>query len=470
MSQNNHSFQDRFIEVAGKIGSQRHLVAIRDAFVAMMPITMAGSIAVLLNVFFRDLPNSWEWTGFVETVQPLIDINGYVYFGTIAILAMVYAFSFGYNLSESYNVNALGGGLVSFASFIATLPQIFNISTDISELSPNAIEALANSGFNVITTDGVTTLVTSEWGSISTNYVGATGLFASMIISLIATEVYCLLMRREITIKMPDSVPPAVTKAFASIIPGAIAIYISSIIAYLVFRLTGMPLGDVIAEFIQQPLMGLSQGLGSVLLLSLLIQLFWFFGLHGHNVLAPIQDGLYLPALSENLAVYEATKDISQLPYIWTRGSFDAYSQMGGSGVTLALIIAIFIFSKRENEKAVAKMSAPMGMFNINEPIIFGLPIVLNPTYLVPWLITPAILNTIAYLATSWGLVPPVYVQVPWVMPPVLYAFLATGGSWRAALLSLFNIVLAVLIYAPFVISSNRIYAKELEKSGNIEV
>lgn len=460
------TFTDKFMEISGRIGSQRHLVAIRDSFIAAMPITMAGSIAVLLNVFLRDLPTNLGWTGFAQAVAPIVEINGYVYAGTIAVMAMFFAFSLGSNLAESYGVNSLAGGLISFASFIAVIPQTIYVATDLSGLDNSVISSLTQFGMTVTEADGVSSLATSTSG-LALGYLGATGLFSALIIGMLSTMIYSYLMRKNITIKMPDSVPPAVTKAFAAIIPGTVAIYTSAIIGYLAMTLTGLSLNDLISQYIQMPLMGLSQGMGSVILLTFLVQLFWFFGLHGHNVLAPIMDGVYGAALNENTAVYEATRDIAQLPWDWTRGSFDAYAQMGGSGATIALIIAIFIFSKREEHKTIGKLSAPMGVFNINEPIIFGMPIVLNPQFAIPWLITPPVLAAIAYLVTSWGWVPPVFLAVPWITPPGLYAYLATGGSFGAGLLSIFNIFVAFLIYAPFVIAANKV---RIEDNNDFEV
>lgn len=455
------TFTEKFMEVSGRIGSQRHLGAIRDAFIAAMPITMAGSIAVLLNVFLRDVPVNLGWDGFASAMAPIVEINGYVYGGTIAVMAMFFAFSLGSNLAESYGVNSLAGGLISFASFIAVIPQTLNFTTDLTGVDSTTLSALSNFGLSVTSSTDAASLTTSGSGVLGLSYLGATGLFSALIIGMISTMIYSFLMNKNITIKMPDTVPPAVTKAFAAIIPGTVAIYVSAIIGYLAYTVTGLPLTDLISQYIQQPLMGLSQGLGSVIFLTFLVQLFWFFGLHGHNVLAPIMDGVYGAALNENTAVYEATRDIAQLPWDWTRGSFDAYAQMGGSGATLALIIGILWMSKREDHRTIAKLSAPMGIFNINEPVVFGMPIVLNPQFAIPWLITPPILATIAYLATSWGLVPPVFLAVPWITPPGLYAYLATGGSLAAGLLSIFNIVVAFFIYLPFVLMSNRVKAEE---------
>lgn len=428
--------EEKFVPVAAKIGSQKHLVAIRDAFISIMPITMAGSIAVLLNAIVRDLPAKFGLTGITDTFQWLIGINGNVWWGTLATLSMVFAFAIGYQLAKAYDTNPLAGGLISFASFIIATPQSITVALE----------------------DGSTI---GAWGNLAVGYLDAKGLFTALIVGFIATIIYAKMMKKNITIKLPEQVPPAVSKAFASIIPGVTAMYVIGLITWALSTFAGTSLYDIILQYVQMPFLSMSQGLGSVIIVTACVSIFWFFGLHGSNVLAPVLDGIYKTALAENTNIYNATQSISELKYIWTRGSFDAYAWMGGAGCTIALIIAIFIFSKREETRAVAKLSAPMGLFNINEPVVFGLPIVLNPVYLIPWVLVPTILVTIAYLATSIGLVPPVFLEVPWVMPPVLYAWFATGFSLSAALLSLVNLAIGVAIWSVFVIIANRVDIKE---------
>lgn len=454
------SVSDKFMKLAGKIASEAHLVAVRDAFVAMMPITMAGSVAVLLNVFLRDIPNNLGMSSFVESMSPVIAVNGNVWFGTIAIMALVFSFALGYNLSLMYKVNPLAGGMVSFGAFIATVPQSLKFASNLEGLSDKAIKILSGAGVAVESASKGVNL--SSWGAISTAYAGATGLFTALIVGFISMKIFAYLMNHKVILRLPDSVPPAVNKAFAAIIPGVVAIYVAAILAQASVMLTGKALSDLISTYIQTPLMGLSQGVGSVILITFLVQLFWFFGIHGHNVLAPVMDGVYLTAQNLNLEHYQAHHQIAKLPYLWTRGSFDAYCQMGGSGVTLALIIAIFIFSKRDEYRAVAKLAWPMGMFNINEPVIFGIPIVLNPIFIIPWLIVPPICATIAYTLTALGVIPPVFIMVPWITPPRLYAYLATGGSWLAGLVSLLNLGVAFLIWLPFILYANRVKENEL--------
>lgn len=428
--------EEKFVPVAAKIGSQKHLVAIRDAFISIMPITMAGSIAVLLNAIVRDLPAKFELNGITEAFQWLIGINGNVWWGTLATLSMVFAFAIGYQLSKAYDTNPLAGGLISFASFIIATPQ-------------STVVALE---------DGTTI---GAWGNLTVGYLDAKGLFTALIVGFIATIIYAKMMKKNITIKLPEQVPPAVSKAFAAIIPGVTAMYAIGLITWALDKFAGTSLYALILEYVQMPFLSMSQGLGSVIIITACVSIFWFFGLHGSNVLAPVLDGIYKTALAENTNIYNATQSISELKYIWTRGSFDAYAWMGGAGCTIALIIAIFIFSKREETRAVAKLSAPMGLFNINEPVVFGLPIVLNPVYLIPWVLVPTVLVIIAYVATSIGLVPPVFLEVPWVMPPVLYAWFATGFSFSAALLALFNLAVGIAIWSVFVIIANRVEIKE---------
>lgn len=417
--------EQKFVPIATKLGSQKHLVAVRDAFISIMPITMAGSIAVLLNVFFRDLPTTWGMNDFVSAMAPIIGINGKVWWGTIAILSLVFVFSLGYNLSKAYDVNPLAGGLIAFASLITTIPDA--------------------------------TAAIGGWGYFPWSYTNAGGLFTALFVGLVSTVIYAKLMKGNLIIRLPETVPPAVSKAFTAIIPGTAAIYVFGLIAYVCSTFAGMPLNDLISKYIQTPFLAISQGYFLVLITTLAVQVFWFFGLHGTNILGPVIDGVYLTALNANMQAYETNTPISQLPYIWTRGSFDAYAWMGGAGCTIALIIAIFLLSKREEQKAVAKMSAPMGLFNINEPVMFGLPIVLNPIYFIPFVIIPPILVSIGYFATAVGLVPPVFLVIPWIMPPVLYAYLATGGSIMAGLVALVNLVIAVLIWMVFVKIANKV-------------
>lgn len=403
---------EHFVPIAGKIGSQRHLVAIRDGFAGIMPLILAGSFAVLLN------NTLCVW---IPALSFLVPINGAVWWGTFAIMTLLIVFSIGYNLAKSYNEDGLMAGLISVASFIITLPQ-----------APEGV----------------------GWGFIKINYLDATALFTGLLVSLIATEIFVKLTKAHLVITIPGDVPPAVGRAFAALIPGIVTVYVFGILTSIITAMGGISLYDIILKTIQTPLQNLGQSVGSAMLATFLITLFWFFGLHGANLLDPVMNAIYLPALQANAA---AIQQGAVPPNIITRVFFDTYSHLGGSGATLGLIIAILLVArKRQDLKSLAKLALPAGIFQINEPIIFGLPIVLNPILFIPFIIIEPLLTLISYLATAIGLVPPTYVAIPWTSPVGIGAFLATGGSVGAMVLAIINLVIATLIYIPFVILLDR--------------
>lgn len=449
------------LPIAGRIGNQKHLVALRDAFIGTMPATMAGSVAVLINAIIRDLPTQFIDGYDANTIpvfREIIGINGFVWNGTLAIAGLIFAFSLGYNLSKAYGVNELAGGIVSLASLIQGIA--FSFSTTIETAIPKELVTTINENFAgdgwSATADGITA---SGWGWLKLAHLDGNAFFTAMILGFVATIIYAKLMLANVTIKMPEQVPPAVSKAFAAIIPATAALYTIAAFNFFFGKLTdGMLFIDWVQKFIAEPLLGLSQGFGAVLLVSILIQLFWFFGIHGMNVLAPVLEGIWGVAQITNVNLFNegGVELVKEQGYLWVRGSFDAYTMFGGSGGTLVLIAAILIFSKRADYRAVGKLSLGPGIFNINEPVMFGLPIVLNPIMFIPFILAPVVTTAIGYFATTAGLVNPVSQQVVWVTPPMLLSFLATGADWRAPIVTLVCMVVAFLIYAPFVIAANK--------------
>lgn len=224
--------------------------------------------------------------------------------------------------------------------------------------------------------------------------------------------------------------------------------YAVAAITYGFNLVTGQLIIDWIYDILQTPLLGFSQNPLSIILVAFLTQLFWFFGIHGGNVMAPIMEGVFGVALLANL---EAFQKGTEIPYLWTSVSYGAFVWYA----TLGLLIAIFWQSKNKHYREVAKLGIAPVMFNIGEPVMYGLPTVLNPLMFIPFLLAPIVLSAVAYGATALGLVAPVTQNVTWVMPPVLYGFFATGFDWRAIILSLVNLALAVIIYLPFVKLAN---------------
>ena len=347
------------LPIASKMGAQKHLVALRDAFIGTLPATMAGSVAVMINAILRDLPpdfiEGYDGTT-IPVISQIITINGYVWNGTLAIAGLIFVFSWGYNLARAYKVNELAGGIVSTAASIAGIQFSFSGAVEGLSLDQATIDVLNEAGWEA-TTD---TITANGWGWLPLSSLDGNFFFTAMIIGFVSTMIYIKLMEADITIKLPDSVPPAVSKAFAAIIPATVALYVVAIF-YWLFSLVVPDLTflEWLQETIALPLLGLSQGFGAVALTALFVQLFWFFGIHGPNVLAPILEGVFGVAQLENVNLFQngGTKAVIEEGYLWVRGSFDAFSWFGGSGGTLVLILAILLFSKREDYSTVAKLS-----------------------------------------------------------------------------------------------------------------
>ncbi|GEM05386.1 permease IIC component [Halolactibacillus miurensis] len=456
-----------FLPIAGKIGGQKHLVALRDAFIGTIPATMAGSVAVMINALIRDLPPQF-FDGYdgnsIPIIREIIGINGFVWNGTLAIAGLIFVFSWGYNLAKAYGVNELSGGIVSTAATIAGVTFAFSGTLSGLSLDEATVTSINDAGWAATASE----ITAGGWGWIPLGNLNANLFFTAMIIGFVSTVIFAKLMLANITIKLPDSVPPAVSTAFASIIPATIALYVAALF-YFVFAkvVPGMTFLEWTQNTIALPLLGLSQGFGAVILVTLFVQLFWFFGIHGPNVLAPILEGVFGVAQIDNVNLFQqgGTELVIEKGYMWVRGSFDAYSWFGGSGGTIVLIIAIIMFSKRKDYRTVANLSVGPGIFNINEPIMFGLPIVLNPLLFFPFLLAPVVSVSIGYFATIAGLVAPVSQQVAWVTPPFLLSFLATGADWRAPIVTLVAMLASFVIWAPFVMAANKVEPESTEEN-----
>ncbi|MDO7203671.1 PTS transporter subunit EIIC [Paraclostridium bifermentans] len=272
---------------------------------------------------------------------------------------------------------------------------------------------------------------------------------------LLATEIFVKLSRiKKINIKMPDGVPPAVARSFAKLIPGMLTIAIFGAIGLLIKSLSGgLFLNDLLNTYLAAPLKGAADSLGSTMLITFFIHALWTIGLHGANIAMPITETLLMDLGAENAALAQAgaTEGFHTLA-----GAFlDAFVYLGGSGMILGLIIALIIAGRRRKDM-IALGLAP-SVFNISEPVIFGLPIVLNPIYMIPFILAPVVCSAVAYLAIDMGLVMPVIAaKIPWVTPPILGGFLATG-HWTGAALAAVNLLISIVIYIPFVIAAEKI-------------
>lgn len=445
------AIQSKILPIATKIGNQRFLVALRDSFIGTMPVIMTGSIALLINAFLVDIPEQFNLPKITSTFQWWVDVNNSVFKGSISIVALLFIYCLGVNIAKIYKVDTLSSGLVALSAFIISIGDSLT-STYSLKNSKNIELSTLFDGLDGIKVTGHDLNVTIS-GVLPGTQINSNGYFTAIIIGFLSAIIFCKLMKKNWTIKLPDTVPPAIAKPFLSIIPALVSLYVVAIFTFAFNKVTNSLIIDWIYKVLQTPLLGLSQSFLVVILIAVLTQFFWFFGIHGGNVMAPIMEGVFGVALLANLEAYQKHETI---PYLWTSVSYGSFVWYA----TLGLLIAIFLISQNDHYKEVAKLGIVPALFNIGEPVMYGLPTVLNPILFIPFLLCPAVMSGVAYLATYLGLVAPVTQNVTWVMPPILYGLFSTGFDWRSLILSVINLSLAVLIYLPFVKMANKEYIR----------
>ena len=441
-----NTIQNKVLPIATKIGNQRFLVALRDSFIGTMPIVMTGSIALLINAFLVDIPDQFNLQKITSFFQWWVDINNLVFKGSISIVALLFIYCLGVNIAKIYKTDTLSSGLVALSSFIISISNSMTSTYNLSNNNNIDLTTLFTDVEGIKVTGNSLNVTIS--GLLPGTQINSNGYFTAIIIGFLSSIIFCKLMNKNWTIKLPDTVPPAIAKPFLSIIPALVSLYIVAIFTFSFTKITDLLIIDWIYKVLQTPMLGLSQSFLAVVLVAALTQFFWFFGIHGGNVMAPIMEGVFGVALLANLEAYQNNETI---PYVWTSVSYGSFVWYA----TLGLLIAIFWVSKNGHYREVAKLGIVPCLFNIGEPVMYGLPTVLNPILFIPKILCPVIMAGLAYLATDLGLVSPVTQNVTWVMPPILYGFFSTGFDWRSIILSIINLILATLIYLPFVKMAN---------------
>ena len=289
---------------------------------------------------------------------------------------------------------------------------------------------------------------------LSGDYTGSKGLFLAIIMGIVSVELLAKMIKSgKLAIHMPDMVPPNVTLAFQILFPACLTLLIISVFEFAVTSLTGMGLFELIYSLVQVPLSSVVTGLPGILLLMFVSQCFWMIGIHGNQMISAIRDPLLTAAI---LANSEAFEKGLELPNTVNQAFWYVFMQNGGSGCTLGLIIAIFLVSKRQDHRAIAKLSLAPGIFGINETMTFGLPIVLNPLMAIPFIFTPLICGVIGYVATEIGFAAKMMYVVPWTTPPIINGWLASAGDIGVLVTQLICIAVSVITYLPFVLMMNR--------------
>lgn len=420
--------EDVLLPIADKLNNNRYLTALRDGFMVALPLIIFGSIFVVIANFpFLDkLISEAAFTAYQDALGPASA-------ATLSIMGIFVIIGIGYKLTEHYGGEAIYGGVVALAAFLIMTPQVL---------------------------EGVE-------GVIPTASLGAEGMFLGIFTAFVSAELYRFFVKKDWTIKMPPGVPGAVSKSFSALIPITFTLA-TFLLVRIIFSYTPFDtVQNFIYTIIQEPLTALGSGLPATIVAVLMIQVFWFFGLHGQIIVNSVFDPIWYALNDQNLSAFQAG---TELPNIVTKQFIDSFLVgMGGTGMTFAVIILIFMIGRSRQLKELGKLGGPAGIFNVNEPIIFGLPIVMNPLIIIPWLVAPVVVTVITYFAMSTGLVPPpAGIIVPWTTPPILNGFLATGNAWQGAVLQAFNLFVVIVIWWPFLKLLDKSYY-ESEQSAQKE-
>lgn len=411
---------DKFMAVATKLAAQRHLAAIRDGFISFIPFLIIGSVFIILQDF--PLPGYYEWTQkvFGDGFYQFIILPKRFTYDIMSLFVVIFIAN---RLGQSLKIDGLYAGIISLISFMLLTP----ITTP-------------------VTVDGQTI----EVGRVITigGWYGSNGLFVAILTALGITELYAWFIRKNIIIRMPDGVPPAVSRAFSALIPGFVIMSLMLAVRGL-FMLT--PFGNIhemIFTFVAAPLSrmvanNLWGAIGTVSAISLL----WMLGLNGGAIVNGVMRPFWLPLQDANL---QAIQNGQLPPNIITEQFFDMI-HIGGAGATLIVAIILATRAKSNQYKEIGKLSVLPGLFNINEPILFGIPIVLNPFTFIPLVLGPVAICIINYLLMYTGIVAkPTGIIVPWPTPPILQGFLITGDV-SGGLMQLLDMIVVGLIWMPFI-------------------
>lgn len=396
--------------IAVKIGNVKGLIAIRDGIALAMPLIIIGSIFLIISSF--PIAGWTDWLAGLYDGRLLAMFN-HVVNSSFGIMGLIAAFGIASGMAKQYNVDGASAGVISISAWLILTP---NVIADAGE-------------------------------GIPVKFMGSQGIFIAIVVGLISAWIFQYFVRRNIVIKMPESVPPAVSRSFAALIPGTVILLLAFIVAFIIDLSSFENAHLLLATSLAGPLSFIGGTLAGAILTVFLNSLFWFMGIHGGNIVGSVTGPIFLANTDANRVAFQSGQE---LPHILTSQFFDMFAYIGGGGAVLGLVIALIFFGKSAQSKALKPIAAVPNLFNISEPVMFGLPVMLNMTLLIPFLFTPVVNVVIAYFAMSAGLLhKTIGVAVPWTTPPLISGFLATGHI-SGVIWQIILIAVDVLCYLPF--------------------
>lgn len=406
--------ESKLLPIANKISTNKFLSSVSGGFMAALPVTLIGAIATLIATL--QLPG---YSDFMVN-SGLRDLILIIAKMTTDILSLYVVFLIGYSFAGNtgHKNQSVSVGVLSLFAFL--------ILTPIAAYVPDGAKNPA-------------AVIPFEW-------LGSKGMFMAIIIGLVVGWLYCFIIDRGWVIKMPEGVPPTVSKSFSALIPA----FIIAVIFIIIRGLFGMTEWGSAHQFIysilQVPLSYLSNNFLTLIIFTLIAQLLWFFGIHGILVILPFVMAMWLPATMENQAALAAGE---AMPNILTMGFWSMATLTGASGCTLGIMIIMAFRAKSERYKLLTRLSLPGNICGINEPVVFGTPIVLNPMLFIPFVLAPIATAVISYVLVITGIVPvPIGIQLPLGTPVIFQGFLQGGWIWGLVQVGL--IAISGLIYYPF--------------------
>lgn len=422
-----------------KFINSKAMRALKDGIMYSMPMIIVGAIFMLIGNF--PVPAFTEWLAEVGLAPVLSQLSDST-FGVIAIIAAV---GIAYTYVKNEGQPGLPAGVIALCTFFILQP---------SAVDP---ELLADP--------------TSGVGAILKAWTGGKGMIGAIVCGLLVGWVYSIFIKKNITIKMPNGVPEGVANAFTALIPGVVIVTGAGVIYAVCTIVAQMTPIELVYQYLSMPLQGMTDSFGGVIVMGFMIPFFWMFGIHGSTI---IGDGIMGPMLLANSAENQAIIDsglaltLENGAHIVTKQFLDQFMTVTGSGITIGLVVFMLVFAKSKQLRDLGKLGIVPSLFNVNEPILFGVPVVLNPIMAVPFIITPVLSGIIEYAAIAAGLCP-LYggVIVPWTCPPIISGFLV--GGWRTALLQAIVLVMSFFIYLPFARMLDKQYVKQEQEAAEAE-
>ena len=405
--------QVKIYPYAKRIASSRVLNAISKAFMSIMPITVIGSIMTLIvNLPIKSFNDMIYYLNINELLDMGID-------ATLNMISLYMAFFVSYHFVKSYRLASHGAGLISLSSFLL-------------------ITGRSDMGYSL-------------------KYLGAKGVFTALLVGLITGYLYTKIIQKHI-VRLPDKIPPQVTHSLETIVPFLIITILFLVLTLVMANTRYGDFNTMIYELIQSNLMKfMGNNIFSYILYQFSTNILWFFGVHGGNVMGSITNPIFTPLSLENFNAYQSGLELPNI----INGAFGKCFIQGGVGSMLSLCILMTFLARSKRYRAIGKIALPTCIFFINEPILFGVPVVLNPLFFIPLLFITPILSVLTYFVMSIGIIPFTNgAQIPWTTPPVIYGFLQ--GSWKIALWEIMTLILAMMMWYPFFkIADTQAYAEE---------